>query len=183
MVGQRSSKLGRGRPRLPCSGHGWPWLAAEARRARPAAGLHGLAVPYSHGRHVRRLHGQARLLPRPVETDLTWVDRAPSVSGSPLNFGRNGRATLPCGGRTHHASASISLRYASREGQPVPALSVNSRGLSHGPAGGKWMVRPNRRRFWRAQPSRTPPARYGARRERTMARLNRHRCERFRNRR
>ena len=65
------------------------------------------------------------------------------------------------------------------EGQPVAALSVDSRGLSHEPARGKWMVRPNRRRFWRAQPSRTPPPRYGARRERATARLDRHCCERF----
>ena len=56
------------------------------------------------------------------------------------------------------------------EGQPVAALSVDSRGLSHGPARGKWMVRPNRRRFWRAQPSRSPLPRYGARRERATAR-------------
>ena len=65
------------------------------------------------------------------------------------------------------------------EGQPVAALSVDNRGLSHERARGKWMVRPNRRRFWRAQPSRTPPPRYGARRERATARLDRHCCERF----
>ena len=65
------------------------------------------------------------------------------------------------------------------EGQPVAALSVDNRGLSHERARGMWMVRPNRRGFWRAQPSRTPPPRYGARRERAMARLDRHRCERF----
>ena len=47
------------------------------------------------------------------------------------------------------------------EGQPVAALSLDkdNRGLSHERARGKWMVRPNRRRFWRAQPSRTPPPR------------------------
>ena len=43
------------------------------------------------------------------------------------------------------------------EGQPVAALSVDSRGLSHERARGKWMVRPNRRDFWRALSRRVSP--------------------------
>ena len=56
--------------------------AEEPRGARQAAGQKDLAARCSHGRHLRRLCGRARLLPRPAETDLKAVDRAPFVSGS-----------------------------------------------------------------------------------------------------
>ena len=61
--------------------------AEEPRGARQAAGQKDLAARCSHGRHLRRLCGRARLLPRPAETDLTGCERAPFVSGSPPNFG------------------------------------------------------------------------------------------------
>ena len=73
--------------RLAYSGPRVALARCRGATSPPAAGLHGLAVPCSHGRHLRRLRGRARLLPRPAETELTGCDRAPFVSGSPPNFG------------------------------------------------------------------------------------------------
>ena len=50
------------------------------------------------------------------------------------------------------------------EGQLVAALPVDRSGSDHEKARGKWMLRWQRRGLWRAQPSRTPSQRLGARR-------------------
>ena len=56
------------------------------------------------------------------------------------------------------------------EGQLVAALPVDRSGSDHKKARGKWMLRWQRRGLWRAQPSRTPSQRLGARRERATER-------------
>ena len=82
------------------------------------------------------------VLPRPAETDLTGVDRATSVSGSPLNVGRNGRARLSCGGRTQRASASASPRYASeRDSQSRHCQSTTVACRTKGRGGCGWCGR------------------------------------------
>ena len=82
------------------------------------------------------------VLPRPAETDLTGVDRATSVSGSPLNVGRNGRARLSCGGRTQRASASASPRYASeRDSQSRHCQSTTVACRTKGRGGSGWCGR------------------------------------------
>ena len=176
MVASVARSWGRGRPRLPCSGPRVALARCRGATSPPAAGLHGLAVPCSHGRHLRRLRGGH------VCAASSRGDRPDR--GRPCDF----REWKPAQRRPKWASKAFVRRKDAAceclslsevrlgEGHPVAALSVDSRGLSHERARGMWMVRPNRRGFWRAQPSRTPPPRYGARRERAMARLDRHRC-------
>ena len=141
--GQRRSKLGARPPSAPVLGAtGGP--GSLPRRDEPAGGWPprpGCSVQPRPSPEAAPRAGTS-VLPRPAETDLTGVDRATSVSGSPPNVGRNGRARLSCGGRTQRASASASPRYASeRDSQSRHCQSTTVACRTKGRGGSGWCGR------------------------------------------
>jgi hypothetical protein len=127
------------------------------------------AAPCRHGHHLRRLCGLARLLARPTHTDLNGAELESTVPGILPNLGANARVTPPAAASSRRASAAGSPWRPRREGQLCSTASRQPWRRS----------RDDEREVdamveeagsWRAQPSRTPSQRLGARRERATER-------------
>ena len=150
-------------------GHGVA-LCSPTRREMPGRRwLPRPAAPCRHGHHLRRLCGLARLLARPTHTDLNGAELESTVPGILPNLGANARVTPPAAASSRRASAAGSPWRPRREGQLCSTASRQPWRRS----------RDDEREVdamveeagsWRAQPSRTPSQRLGARRERATER-------------
>ena len=155
--------------RLPSSGPRCG-ICSPTRREMPGRRwLPRPAAPCRHGHHLRRLCGLARLLARPTHTDLNGAELESTVPGILPNLGANARVTPPAAASSRRASAAGSPWRPRREGQLCSTASRQPWRRS----------RDDEREVdamleeagsWRAQPSRTPSQRLGARRERATER-------------